>query len=47
MTNVYEQFLELTSQDLMKITKPEGVIYDLKNVVVKDFIQKSVKVWKL
>ncbi len=47
IANNHKQYLELTSQDLMEITKPKGIIYDLKNVVVKDLIQSSVKVWKL
>ena len=47
IANRHEQFLELTSEDLLRVTKPHGMIFDIKDTLTKELETKSIKVWKL
>ena len=47
IANRHKQFLELTSDDLLRVTKPHGMIFDIKDTLTKELETKSIKVWKL
>jgi UDP-N-acetyl-D-galactosamine dehydrogenase len=47
IANKHDQFLNLSHKDLKKLTKSEGIIFDIKNVLKKNMQDNSIKVWRL